>query len=118
MLFKIDENMPVEAVELLHRAGHLAHTVFDEQLAGHPDPNVAAACQSEQRALITLDVDFADIRVYPPAQFAGIVVLRPRIQAKPAVLALLSQLIPQFDLQPLNRTLWIVTETGIRIRGE
>ena len=47
MLFKIDENMPVEAVDLLGNAGHLAHTVFDEQLAGHPDPNVAAACQFE-----------------------------------------------------------------------
>ena len=56
MLFKIDENMPLEAVELLGQAGHLAHTVFDEQLAGRPDPNVAAACQVEQRVLITLDV--------------------------------------------------------------
>ena len=118
MLFKIDENMPLEAVELLHQAGHLAHTVFDEQLAGHPDSNVAATCQVEQRVLITLDVDFADIRVYSPAQYAGLVVLRPRIQAKPTVLALLSQLIPQFDLQPVNKTLWIVTETGIRIRGD
>ena len=61
---KVDENMPNEAAELLASAGHDVVTVWDEQLEGEPDPNVASACQREWRAIVTLDLHFADIRTY------------------------------------------------------
>jgi predicted nuclease of predicted toxin-antitoxin system len=41
--FKIDENLPVELVADLNRAGHDADTVVDENLAGAADPIVVAA---------------------------------------------------------------------------
>jgi predicted nuclease of predicted toxin-antitoxin system len=41
--FKIDENMPVDLVADLRRAGHDADTVLDENLAGAADPIVVAA---------------------------------------------------------------------------
>ena len=31
--------------------------------------------------LVTLDLDFSDIRVYPPSDYAGIVVMRPSLQS-------------------------------------
>jgi len=77
MRFKIDENLPVEADQLLVGAGHDAMTVLDQSLGGRPDPDVAAVCQREQRALVTLDLDFSDIRTYPPQDYFGIIVLRP-----------------------------------------
>jgi predicted nuclease of predicted toxin-antitoxin system len=117
MRFKLDENMPVEAADVLRAAGHVADTVYEEQLAGHADPEIASACQLEKRTLITQDLDFADIRVYPPDQYAGLIVLRSRSQAKPHVLSLLTRLTAQFAIQPLDKTLWIVDESGIRIRG-
>jgi predicted nuclease of predicted toxin-antitoxin system len=80
--FKLDENMPVEAAELLTRDGHDAVTVLDQKLNGAGDPDVAAACREEGRVLVTLDVDFGDIRSYPPRECPGIVVLRLRSQAK------------------------------------
>ena len=51
MRFKIDENLPVEAAYSLIAAGHDAATIHDEGLVGYPDPDVAAVCQSERRAL-------------------------------------------------------------------
>ena len=66
MKFKTDENLPVEVVDLLRQAGHDALSVMDQQLAGHPDGDVAAVCQAEQRALVTLDLDFSDIRPIRP----------------------------------------------------
>jgi len=50
-------------------------TIHDQQLVGEPDPRIAAVCLAEQRALVTLDLDFSDIRTYPPGEFGGIVVL-------------------------------------------
>ena len=66
--------------------------------------------------LMTLDLDFSDIRTYPPEGYSGIIVLRPRNQAKPTVLRLISQLIPLLAVEPLAGNLWILQETGLRIR--
>ena len=63
MKFKVDENLPIEAAELLRQAGYEATTVHEEKLSGSTDLNLASICQQESRALVTLDVDFADIRV-------------------------------------------------------
>jgi predicted nuclease of predicted toxin-antitoxin system len=116
MRFKTDENLPVEAADVLAQAGHDALTIHDQQMVGQPDPQVASVCQSEQRVLLTLDLDFSDIRNYPPADYFGIIVLRPRSQAKPAVLALIGQIVRLLDSEPLNGKLWIVQDTGLRIR--
>lgn len=116
MKFKIDENMPVEAAELLRDAGHDAITIHDQQMVGELDPRIAAVCQSEVRAIVTLDLDFSDIRTYPPGEYHGIIVLRPRTQAKPSVLNLIVQLVSLLNTEPLEGNLWILQETGLRIR--
>ena len=77
MRAKLDENLPVEAAELLRTAGWECGTVYEEGLAGADEPIIAARCQAEERVLFTLDLDFGDIRAYPPSQYVGIVVLRP-----------------------------------------
>ena len=82
MRFKTDENLPLEAAQLLRRAGHDAITILDQQMGGDPDENVASACRREDRVLITLDLDFADLRTYPPESHPGVVVLRLRRQDK------------------------------------
>lgn len=116
MRFKIDENLPGEAAESLTRAGHDAMSIPEQKLGGKPDPLVAAVCQSEGRTLITLDLDFSDIRAYPPSEYPGVIVLRPRTQAKQAVLGLLLRMIPLLSVEPLHGKLWIVHENGLRIR--
>ena len=117
MKFKVDENLPVEVAELLRQAGHDAATVLEQHLSGSADSDVALVCQREERILVTLDLDFADIRAYPPVQFPGIVVLRLKQQDKPHVLEILSRLMRVFPDEPLERHLWIVEERQIRIRG-
>jgi predicted nuclease of predicted toxin-antitoxin system len=115
--FKVDENLPIEAAEVLKAAGHDAFTIFDQGMVGDLDPKVASVCRAEDRALVTLDLDFSDIRTYPPADHPGIIILRPRNQAKPTVLALVNQLIAVLETdERLSGHLWIVQETGLRIR--
>ncbi|MFN0170984.1 MAG: DUF5615 family PIN-like protein [Bryobacteraceae bacterium] len=66
MKFKTDENLPVEAATALRDAGFDAETVWDEALAGSDDATIAERVRREGRILITLDLDFANIRAYPP----------------------------------------------------
>ena len=60
MKFKVDENLPIEVAELFNQAGYEAETVHDENLVGEVDQKLAETCQLERRAIITLDMDFAD----------------------------------------------------------
>ena len=115
--FKVDENLPTEAAELLANAGHDALTVGDQGMVGESDSNIAAVCQREGRAVVTLDLDFADIRTYPPGDYPGIIVLRLARLERPRVLSLLQRLLPVLDREPLAGKLWIVEETSVRVRG-
>ena len=74
--FKLDENLPAEATELLQAAGHDALSVLDQALGGYPDDNLATICQKERRVFVTFDLDFSDIQTYPPEAYFGMVVLR------------------------------------------
>lgn len=114
--FKVDENMPAEVAELLLNAGHDAWTVPQQQLGGKPDPDVATICQQEGRAIVTLDLDFGDIRTYSPADYAGIIVLRLHQQDKMRILAVTQRFIPLLEQEPLAGRLWIVDEATIRVR--
>ena len=116
MRFKIDENLPVEARDIFLRSGFEATTLGDENLSGTTDFNIAAICQEEQRAIITLDLDFADIRNYPPSNHPGIIVLRLQGQDKHTVLNIIERLILPLQTEPLDNRLWIVDERRIRIR--
>lgn len=114
--FKLDENMPKEAADLLQDAGHDVRTALSEGLGGRPDLSLVRACRGEERALVTLDVGFADILAYPPAEYPGFVVLRLSNQAQPAVLHALRSAVRLLEREQLAGHLWIVDETRIRIR--
>ena len=113
---KVAENMPIEAVGVLRAAGCDCDTVFDEALVGADDSDVGARCQAEGRVLFTLDMDFADIRTYPPSAHIGIVVFRPVKPSRDSVLALLQQLIPVLKAEWAEHRLWIVEPGRVRIR--
>ena len=71
MRFKLDENLPGALAKIFVEAGHDASTVVDQGIGGAADPDIASVCQSEGRAIVTMDMDFADIRLYPPQHYAS-----------------------------------------------
>ena len=116
MQFKTDENLPLEVTELLRSAGYSAMSVIDQDMGGESDPVLDAVCIKEGHVLVTLDTDFADIRVYPPSKAPGYVVLRLKHQDKFSVIEVVQRLIPMFKQEPLENRLWIVDEKKVRIR--
>ena len=117
MKFKIDENLPIELAELLKQAGYDTATVFEQHLAGGTDDTVVMVCQKEQRILITLDMDFADIREYPPNQFPGFLVLRLKKQGKSSIMETFERILNLLSSESLIHKLWIVEENRVRIRS-
>lgn len=113
--FKVDENLPTEVAELLRQDGHDAMTVYEQQLGGRPDTDISEVCKAETRALITLDLDFSNIRAYPPHEHPGIIVLRLDRQDKASVLSAIASALPLLSHEPLSGHLWIVEADRVRI---
>ena len=116
MKFKTDENIPLEAVDLLRAGGHDAMSVFDQSLSGRPDSRIASMCQQEDRVLITLDTDFSDIRTYRPADYPGLLVLRLPKQSVPEIARVLRRLLEVLKTNDCRGQLWIVERDRIRTR--
>ncbi|HRH87501.1 MAG TPA: hypothetical protein PLO41_11685 [Rubrivivax sp.] len=67
---------------------------------------------------MTLDLDFSDIRTYPPGSYGGIWVLRPTDQSFDAVLGLVLAGVRLATVEQPAGQLWIIDERRIRIRGQ
>jgi predicted nuclease of predicted toxin-antitoxin system len=76
MRFLIDANLPRSIVVLVSGLGHDVEFARDIGLGAAPDREVANHAKASAAALITRDMDFADVRRYPPDEYAGLVVLR------------------------------------------
>ena len=117
MKFKIDENLPIEFADLLIVRGYEATTVIGQKLQGKQDNAILDACLREKRILVTLDLDFANVRIYPPSQFPGFIVFRVVHQNKRILANLFQRIIPLINQKPLEHRLWIIEESQIRIRA-
>jgi predicted nuclease of predicted toxin-antitoxin system len=109
---KLDENVHTDVAPALRALGHDVATVHDQGLAGHHDADVARAVRTENRALITFDLDFADPRLCPPAQFAGLVVLRLGAPTAPNQIAALTRFFA--TTTDIAGRLWSVEHTRAR----
>ncbi len=117
MKFKIDENLPIEFADLLITAGHQAMTVNEQHPRGKTDSVIIDTCVRGGYILVTLDLDFADIRAYPPTQYPGLMVFRVVRQDKRHLIEVFQRVVPVLMREPIEGRLWIIEETRIRIRG-
>ena len=66
--------------------------------------------------LVTLDLDFADMRAYPPASHRGIWVLRPPQQTFDAIVGFAQAGVRLAKVERTAGQLWIIDQRQVRIR--
>ena len=116
MKIKLDENLGDRGRQLLASAGHDVCTVPAQGLTSADDRLLIDACRREGRALVTLDMDFANPLVYPPADHAGIAVLRlPKRISMADLLVGLVTLVRALEVDSLAGRLWIVERGRVRV---
>ena len=119
MKLKLDENLGVRGRKILAAAGHDVSTVSQQGMQSATDVELIEKCGSEDRALITLDLDFANSLRFRPSKYAGIAVLRlPRKPAAEDLRQAVETLTRGLEREPLAGKLWIVETGRIRIFQE
>lgn len=116
--FKLDENADPRWRVALESAGNTVFTVTEEGLCGAEDHRLAEACRREGLCLVTCDKDFTQVLDYPPADYAGIVVLRHPRPTTQGLAHLIEQIVVALRRESLEGKLWIVEPGRIRIHGE
>lgn len=85
-------------------------------MQGASDSTLFEVCVREQRCLVTLDLDFADVMRFRAARTTGIVVIRaPRNPSLPLLESLVRQFLAALDRMPIDGDLWIVEIGRIRV---
>lgn len=80
------------------------------------DHELLAHCVAEGRALVTLDLDFANPLIFPPDQHSGVAVLRlPRKPTPQDLNQAIGTLVGALRKQTLARQLWIVEIGRVRV---
>lgn len=116
MKLKLDENLGNRTLTILHGAGHDVTTVAQQNISGISDLDLIDLCRNESRALVTLDLDFANPLQFRPSNYAGIAVLRlPSPYSYDHLLSAIKTLASALETESLERNLWIVEIGRIRI---
>ena len=118
MHFLVEASMPRTTAPLVQSRGHQATDVRDVGLSSAPDQDIAAYAQARQMAILSRDFDFADIRNYPPDQYAGIVVIDlPCTATAPTIVKLVEDFLQQTQtLTDLPGRLGIVAPGRTRLQ--
>jgi len=112
----LDEILAELHAERLRRAGYSVDCVYDEGLSGATDERVWQRACSEGRLFITPDLDFSDVRRFPPGTHPGILLLRSRTRGRQGVLDVLNRVIVERTLDTLVGCLAVADENQTRVR--
>jgi predicted nuclease of predicted toxin-antitoxin system len=108
--FFIDESTPAQTVKFLQDLGYEIIKVKDVGLRGAKNSEIFDKAQELGVCLITADLDFGDIRVYPPSSHHGIIVLRVSPKDFSEELVSIHKILERFlaEETAFDRTLFIV----------
>jgi hypothetical protein len=101
---------------LLRERDYQADSVVEQGMSGWKDAELWRRIQTESRFLITADKGFADIRVYPPATHAGVMLLRPDQDGIRPIVELIERVLLNYNLNAQVGTTTMVTPRSVRVR--
>ncbi|MBM3253123.1 MAG: hypothetical protein FJZ16_02575 [Candidatus Omnitrophica bacterium] len=113
MKFLIDENICLEVIEYLNAQGYDVKKVP----SGIKNGEVIKLALKDKRILITSDVHFSNILMYPPHKYCGIIRLKIHPPSAKKEIAAIKRLLLKFpSFTHLNKRLLVLEETDLRIR--
>ncbi|MBZ5515397.1 MAG: DUF5615 family PIN-like protein [Acidobacteriia bacterium] len=116
MRLKLDENLSRHLKASLETLRHDVATALEEGLASKADSTIADAAKRERRMLPTLDVEFANLKKYPPGNHPGIVLFRPHSLSPLTVNRFVEEFVASIELGRLAGCIVVVEPSRVRVR--
>jgi predicted nuclease of predicted toxin-antitoxin system len=116
MSILIDHCVPRRYLRLLRSWGYSANLTTEYIAADAVDSAVLALAQSLDAALLTVDLDFANVVSYPPYQYAGLIVMRLRTSSEAQIDTTLRQMLIDLYRDSLRGKLIVIDADRYRVR--
>lgn len=116
--FLADECTGLPTINLLRELGFSVVTAKEVKLNGKADFEILKWAIKKQRILVTEDVDFGNILLYPLKLHHGIILLRFRHRLEGEIHTILSNLLKKLKPKDFKQTLVIVDADKYRLRKE
>jgi len=112
MRFIVDENVRKEAISFLKSEGHDVLL----PIPGSRDEEIARIAKETNRIILTHDQHFADILLFPPEEYPGIIRIKIHPPSAAAIINALRDFLLQATAEQLDKKLIILEENGFRVR--
>lgn len=116
MSILLDNCVPRRYLRLLREWGYDAHWSGETLAEDADDKDVIALAVQQDAAVLTVDMDFANILEYPPTNYGGIIVMRYQAEEEADVDAALKTTLADLYRDELRQSLVIVSPGRYRIR--
>jgi len=116
MRFLIDADVPRCITKSLISMGHDVVDIRDVRPSATADTSIYQLLKEQNRILITRDMHFSNILLYPPAPNAGIIVLRTHLLGISEILAIIEDLIKRIPEKELIGSLVMARKSHYRLR--
>ncbi len=114
--FLADECVRLPTIVLLRNLGHSVVTAREAMLGGKSDPEILKLAIKRKMVLVTEDLEFGNIILYPPKTHHGIILLRFRHSLEEDVHNVLTRLLIELKPDEFDSTLVVVDHDKYRIR--
>ena len=115
MKFLADQCLLGKTLIILRREGHQVVTLRELGKQSAPDDEVMKIADSIDAILITNDLDFGNIFLYPPSQYGGIIVLRIKPKKEDRVHTLLLDHLKSTNQIEICKTLIVIDHRTCRV---
>ena len=114
MKFLADENISHQTIQFLRNLGYDIKPI-PNYLKGASDKNIITYASTEDRYLISLDIDFGKIYYFSERKDIGIIILRVHPPTVEHINALLDRFLKTTNLEKMGKCLIILEEKKYRI---
>lgn len=116
MNFLIDASLPRSTKAVIESLGHDAVDVRDILPPASSDADIASIALDKNRVIITRDFDFANILLYPPEKYPGIIVLKLRALKPAEINRLIELFLTTTSSETILHSLIILEPTRYRVK--
>ena len=116
MRFFLDENIPYSSMHVFKRFGQTSH-VRDVGLVSAPDREIIEYASRHKAILVTKDIEFGNLLLYPMGSHSGVIVLRlPFYFTAEQINGVLSEFLSSVEAKKLVDAVTIVELGRYRMR--
>ena len=116
MKFLVDADLPRSVAKILISLGHDAIDIRDIKPLATTDTVIYRSIKEQNRILVTRDLDFSNILLYPPPADAGIIVLRVHLLSVNEIIDIVKDLIKRIPEKELIGSLIVARKRRYRLR--